>query len=399
MEARVGVAVDGGGVRKLVQPPPPKHIGTVSQLLAGGVAGAFSKSCTAPLARLTILFQIQGMHSNVATLRKASIWNEASRIIHEEGFGAFWKGNLVTIAHRLPYSSVNFYSYEHYKKQLLKMVPGLQSHRDNVSADLCVHFVGGGLAGVTAATTTYPLDLVRTRLAAQTNFTYYRGIWHALHTISKEEGIFGLYKGLGTTLLTVGPSIAISFSVYETLRSYWQSNRSDDSPAVVSLACGSLSGIASSTVKNPLVKLLNLLNPRTSKKLMSVVVYYAFDAEKESLVQELHQVRMCFTSTLASSCQFYRMGIVEFNSSVILFSATFPLDLVRRRKQLEGAGGRARVYTTGLYGVFRHIIQTEGVRGLYRGILPEYYKVVPGVGICFMTYETLKMLLADIGTA
>lgn len=58
MEARVGVAVDGGGVRKLVQPPPPKHIGTVSQLLAGGVAGAFSKSCTAPLARLTILFQV-----------------------------------------------------------------------------------------------------------------------------------------------------------------------------------------------------------------------------------------------------------------------------------------------------------------------------------------------------
>lgn len=92
------------------------------------------------------------------------------------------------------------------------------------------------------------------------------------------------------------------------------------------------------------------------------------------------------------------MGIVEFNSSVILFSATFPLDLVRRRKQLEGAGGRARVYTTGLYGVFRHIIRTEGFRGLYRGILPEYYKVVPGVGICFMTYETLKMLLADIAT-
>ncbi|KAK7372421.1 hypothetical protein VNO80_05799 [Phaseolus coccineus] len=79
-------------------------------------------------------------------------------------------------------------------------------------------------------------------------------------------------------------------------------------------------------------------------------------------------------------------------------TATFPLDLVRRRKQLEGAGGRARVYTTGLYGVFRHIIQTEGLRGLYRGILPEYYKVVPGVGICFMTYETLKMLLSDIAT-
>ncbi|CAI9779072.1 unnamed protein product [Fraxinus pennsylvanica] len=119
----------------------------------------------------------------------------------------------------------------------------------------------------------------------------------------------------------VGPSIAISFSVYETLRSYWHSQRPNDSTVAVSLACGSLSGIASST-------------------------------------------------------------------------ATFPLDLVRRRMQLEGAAGRARVYNTGLLGTFRHIIRAEGLRGLYRGIMPEYYKVVPSVGIVFMTYETLKKLLS-----
>ena len=78
------------------------------------------------------------------------------------------------------------------------------------------------------------------------------------------------------------------------------------------------------------------------------------------------------------------------------FSATFPLDLVRRRMQLEGAGGRARVYNTGLFGTFGHIIRSEGLRGLYRGIMPEYYKVIPSVGIVFMTYETLKMLLSGI---
>lgn len=78
------------------------------------------------------------------------------------------------------------------------------------------------------------------------------------------------------------------------------------------------------------------------------------------------------------------------------FAVTFPLDLVRRRMQLEGAGGRARVYKTGLFGTFSHIIQTEGIRGLYRGILPEYYKVVPSIGIVFMTYEKMKQLLSDI---
>lgn len=55
------------------------------------------------------------MHSDVATLKNASILREASRIVSEEGLRAFWKGNLVTIAHRLPYSSISFYAYEQYK--------------------------------------------------------------------------------------------------------------------------------------------------------------------------------------------------------------------------------------------------------------------------------------------
>ncbi|KAF9676873.1 hypothetical protein SADUNF_Sadunf08G0048700 [Salix dunnii] len=254
-EARVGVVAEGGPRALNSEPKKPRQlqqqyqqsqIGTVSQLVAGGVAGALSKTCTAPLARLTILFQLQGMHSDVATLRKASIWHEASRVIREEGFRALWKGNLVTIAHRLPYSAVNFYAYERYK-QLLHMIPGLEIQRESAGVDLLVHFVGGGLAGITAASATYPLDLVRTCLAAQTNVIYYRGIQHALQTISREEGVFGLYKGLGATLLGVGPSIAISFSAYESLRSFWQSRRPHDSTVAVSLACGSLSGIASST--------------------------------------------------------------------------------------------------------------------------------------------------------
>lgn len=62
--------------------------------------------------------------------------------------------------------------------------------------------------------------------------------------------------------------------------------------------------------------------------------------------------------------------------------------------QLEGAGGRARVYNSGILGTFKHIIKTEGWAGLYRGILPEYLKVIPSVGIVFMTYEIMKTVLS-----
>ncbi|KAK4351387.1 hypothetical protein RND71_030700 [Anisodus tanguticus] len=373
-----GSVVDGGASRKLItQRRQQSHIGTVPQLLAGGVAGAISKTCTAPLARLTILFQLQGMHADAATLKSPSIWQEASRIVREEGYRAFWKGNLVTIAHRLPYSSISFYAFERYKN-VLQLILGVESQGENITADLCIRLLGGGLAGITAASLTYPLDLVRTRLAAQTKVIYYRGICHALQTISREEGIAGLYKGMGATLLGVGPNLAISFSVYDTVRSYWQSHRPDDSTVLVSLACGSLSGVASSTDVDACSCLI------------------AFDAEKQV---ELAPPWWIF------AWEPYVFAVIKKNpenedrdSSEITWMAlvTFPLDLVRRRMQLEGAGGRARVYNTGLFGTFSHIIQTEGLRGLYRGILPEYYKVVPSIGIVFMTYEKMKQLLSDI---
>ena len=50
-----------------------------------------------------------------AIMTSPSILKEATRIFREEGFRAFWKGNGVTIVHRLPYSSINFFAYEQYK--------------------------------------------------------------------------------------------------------------------------------------------------------------------------------------------------------------------------------------------------------------------------------------------
>ena len=54
-----------------------------------------------------------------------------------------------------------------YDFQLLKSIPSIGDNSGSAATDACVHFVGGGMSGITAATATYPLDLIRTRLAAQ----------------------------------------------------------------------------------------------------------------------------------------------------------------------------------------------------------------------------------------
>lgn len=74
------------------------------------------------------------MHTDVATMHRISIWREATRIVHEEGFRAFWKGNLVTVAHRLPYSAISFYAYEQYKNVSAKFLV-------RVTFDLLLFFI------------------------------------------------------------------------------------------------------------------------------------------------------------------------------------------------------------------------------------------------------------------
>ncbi len=81
----------------------------------------------------------------------------------------------------------------------------------------------------------YPLDLVRTRLSAQTKTQYYTGIVHALRTIVRDEGARGLYRGLGATLLQVTPSLAINYTAYGTLRSHWLQSHGNNSHTVLSV--------------------------------------------------------------------------------------------------------------------------------------------------------------------
>jgi solute carrier family 25 (mitochondrial phosphate transporter), member 23/24/25/41 len=282
------------------------------------------------LSHCFIILQVKGLPlrpdaaaSTLAStpLSRISVLEALKGIIHREGVKALWKGNGVTIIHRLPYSAANFWTYETVNEMWKEYAP---SQGPYAFGDVSRRLVAGGVAGLTACGLAYPLDLIRTRLAAQTTRNYYHGIGHAFKTIVRDEGAAGLYRGLGATLAQVGPCLAINYAAYETARSAWLEKTDLSAPTPgMSLLCGSFAGLASST-------------------------------------------------------------------------ATFPLDLVRRRMQLQGQAGAARIYSS-YFGAFKSIATTEGIRGLYSGILPEYYKVVPGVAIAFCAYEMMKRSL-DVQT-
>lgn len=72
---------------------------------------------------------------------------------------------------------------------------------------------------------------------------------------------------------------------------------------------------------------------------------------------------------------------------------SYPLALVRTRLQAQVvknnavAGSQMERSDRTMVGIFRRIIETEGVPGLYRGLIPNFIKVLPAVSISYAVYE------------
>lgn len=90
----------------------------------------------------------------------------------------------------------------------------------------------GASAGVASGIVTCPLDVIKTKLQAQGGFarrgpnvveakTLYRGMLGTGRMIWREDGIRGLYQGLGPMLLGYLPTWAVYLAVYDRSREYF----------------------------------------------------------------------------------------------------------------------------------------------------------------------------------
>lgn len=90
----------------------------------------------------------------------------------------------------------------------------------------------GGAAGVASGMVTCPLDVIKTKLQAQGGFArrigrapeasaMYRGIFGTARTIWLDDGLRGMYRGLGPMLLGYLPTWAVYLTVYERAKDFY----------------------------------------------------------------------------------------------------------------------------------------------------------------------------------
>lgn len=238
---------------------------------------------------------------------------ELRSLFASEGIRGFFKGNFANCLKVAPTKGIQFLAFEAIKR-FLHRARAVQS---DAPLSPFERLAAGGLAGIAAASTCYPLEVAKTLLTAHPE--RYSGIGRTIASVFRQSGARGLYRGLGPTVVAMFPYVGLEFMIYETLKLSHERRSGSDSPLVVLLVIGALAGAAAQTVCHP-------------------------------------------------------------------------LDVVRKRLQLQGIGGRPVQYAS-MLDAARGIVGKEGVTALYRGLQPMYVSVLPSAGVSYVVYERAKNML------
>lgn len=318
-----------------------------------------AKTVVAPLDRVKILFQAR----NPQFVKYSGSWvgtaTAMSEIYRQEGMLGLFRGHSATLLRVFPYAGIKFLAYE----QIRAFFIPDKDHETPVR-----RLVSGSLAGATSVFFTYPLEVIRVRLAFETKSHNHsslssicRQIYHeqprtpaprgahgpapvnavaaatasTVEAVAPKSGLINFYRGFSPTILGMLPYAGVSFLTHDTM--------------------GDL-------LRRPsFAKWTTLRQPKNAPE------------GKAAPLQS-------WAELLAGGVA----GLVSQTSS-------YPLEVIRRRMQVGGAvgdGHRLRIAETAAL-----IMKERGISGFFVGITIGYVKVVPLAAVSFYCYERLKTLL------
>jgi len=185
-----------------------------------GTAAIVSKTIAAPIERVKLLVQNQGemlKSGRLATPYKGVI-DCSARTYAEEGFLAFWRGNLANVIRYFPTQALNF-AFKDQIKQMFKA-----SKKDSQMLTLGKNIASGGFAGALSLTFVYSLDYARTRLASDNKAAkkggerQFNGLVDVYRKTIASDGVAGLYRGFVISCVGIIVYRGFYFGLYDTLK-------------------------------------------------------------------------------------------------------------------------------------------------------------------------------------
>lgn len=198
---------------------PPSYKGVA---LGGVGTGAIQSLMLAPVELVKIRLQLQRKsygETQPTNCYKGPV-SVIKSICRTEGIRGLYRGLTITVIRDAPSHGVYFSTYEYMREQLH---PGC---RKTGQESLRTMLVAGGLAGVASWVCCYPLDVVKTRLQAQSSSSpqKYSGIVDCFVKSVKEEGQGVLWRGLGTAVSRAFVVNGAIFAAYEFALRYLCNN-------------------------------------------------------------------------------------------------------------------------------------------------------------------------------
>lgn len=317
---------------------------TVKPFILGGMASLTAEVGTFPIDTTKTRLQVQGQRLdrlNTQT-RYRGMLHALSRITQEEGFQALYKGLAPALLRQASYGTLKIGFYNNFKR-LLRSRPNDEF--------LLTNIVAGMLSGAISSAIANPTDVLKVRMQSGTSGTVIvrQSCLKSFRQIYSEEGLRGLYRGVGPTTQRAAVLVGVLLPSYDyskkILLESW--GREDDS--TTHFVASFIAGLLGTAATNPIdVVKSRMMNQAVTKP-----------------------------TTLVRAPIATPTGAVLAATSI---PATGPVLTTR-----------THVYKSSL-DCFFTTLRTEGPLALYKGFFPSYLRLGPWNIIFFIMYEKLKVI-------
>jgi solute carrier family 25 phosphate transporter 23/24/25/41 len=239
------------------------------------------------------------------------------------------------------------------------------------------------------------------------------GVVQGFKAIYAEGGVAAFWRGNGTNVLKVAPETAAKFASYEYFKrlicadvdniTVWERFGAGAGAgafaqfAIYPLEIAKTRMALSITgqyrsISHCIGNIIRHEGPRALYKgllasVVGIIPYSGVDLTVFSLLKDWYEER--WPDSEPGVHVLLACGAMATTCGQVV---SYPLQLVRTRLQAQGMKGRPVVYA-GIWDCVRKTVAAEGLRGLYRGIGPNFMKSVPAMAISYSTYEMTKRAL------